>query len=67
MDNLNYQNIIKETLIPYTKIPYSYGDIEYRPVFDDDSHSYCLITLGWHGAKRIHGCLIPGLTQSPPF
>ncbi|MEB3219850.1 MAG: element excision factor XisI family protein [Nostocales cyanobacterium 94392] len=27
------------------KIPYSYGDIEYRTVFDSDNHSYCLIHL----------------------
>lgn len=58
MDTLDYQHIIKETLISYTKIPYSYGDIEYRTIFDGDNNSYCLITLGWHGAKRIHGCLI---------
>ncbi|MBO1053065.1 MAG: XisI protein [Dolichospermum sp. DET73] len=59
MDTLdNYRRIIKEVLIPYTQIPYSYGVIEYKTVFDDENDSYLLITLGWHDHKRIHGCLV---------
>ena len=58
MDTLDFQSIIKETLIAYTKIPYSYGEIEYRTVFDSENDNYCVVTLGWHGPKRIHGCLI---------
>jgi hypothetical protein len=59
MDTLdNYRRIIKEVLIPYTQIPYSYGVIECRTVFDSENDSYLLITLGWDGVKRIHGCLV---------
>ena len=59
MDTLdNYRLIIKEVLIPYTQIPYSYGVIECKTVFDKENDSYLLITIGWDGAKRIHGCLV---------
>ncbi|MBD2569670.1 XisI protein [Anabaena lutea] len=44
--------------LPYTQIPYSYGVIECKPVFDEENNSYLLLTLGWQGHKRIHGCLV---------
>ncbi|TAE58845.1 MAG: XisI protein [Nostocales cyanobacterium] len=59
MDTLdNFRQIIKEVLIPYTQIPYSYGVIECKTVFDEENDSYLLITLGWQDHKRIHGCLV---------
>ncbi len=59
MDTLdNYRRIIKEVLIPYTQIRYSYGVIECKTVFDSENDSYLLITVGWHDHKRIHGCLV---------
>jgi len=59
MDTLdNYRRIIEEVLIPYTKIPYSHGNIESKAVFDRENDSYLLITLGWDDVKRIHGCLV---------
>jgi hypothetical protein len=32
--------------------------IECKTVFDKENDSYLLITIGWDGAKRIHGCLV---------
>ncbi|MEA5552095.1 XisI protein [Anabaena cylindrica UHCC 0172] len=59
MDTLdNYRCIIKEVLVPYTQIAYSYGVIECKTVFDSENDSYLLITIGWQNAKRIHGCLV---------
>jgi hypothetical protein len=59
MDTLdNYRRIIKEVLVPYTQIPYSHAAIECKAVFDSENDSYLLITLGWDGVKRIHGCLV---------
>jgi hypothetical protein len=59
MDSLeNYRRIIKEVLLPYTQIPYSYAAIECKPIFDNENDSYLLVTLGWGGVKRIHGCLV---------
>ncbi|MBE9114995.1 XisI protein [Lusitaniella coriacea LEGE 07157] len=59
MDTLaNYRTIIKKVLEPHTQIPYSHGDLICKPVFDENSDSYLLVTLGWDKAKRIHGCLV---------
>ncbi len=59
MDRLdNYRQIIKKTLSNYTRIPYAYGEIQSKVVFDRASDSYLLMTIGWNDDKRIHGCLI---------
>jgi len=59
MDTLNnYRRIIKEVLVSYTQIPYSHAAIECKTVFDSKNDNYLLITLGWDGVKRIHGCLV---------
>ncbi|NER46461.1 MAG: XisI protein [Symploca sp. SIO1A3] len=59
MDTLdNYRKIIKTVLEPYTKIPYSHGDLTCKPVFDEVTDSYILVTLGWDTTKRVHGCLV---------
>jgi XisI protein len=59
MDTLDvYRRIIKDVLTTYTKIPYSHGEIECKAVFDKENDSYLLVTLGWDGIKRIHGCLV---------
>ncbi|MGF1991641.1 MAG: XisI protein [Nostoc sp. ZfuVER08] len=54
----NYRRIIKQVLVPYTQIPYSYGDLKCQTIFDRENDSYLLITLSWDGVKRIHGCLV---------
>ena len=59
MDSIEtYRRIIRETLIPYTRIPYSNSDVLCRTVFDRNSDTYLLLTLGWGQARRIHGCLV---------
>lgn len=59
MDTLDtYRRIIKDILIAYSQIPYSHGNIESKTVFDSENDSYLLITFGWDGVKRIHGCLV---------
>ena len=59
MDRLDsYRQIIKKTLSEYTRIPYAYGEIQSKVVFDRESDSYLLMTIGWNDDKRIHGCLI---------
>jgi hypothetical protein len=59
MDTLEaYRQIIQTVLTPYTKIPYSYGELECKLVCDRQADSYLLITLGWEQAKRVHGCLV---------
>lgn len=59
MDKLNnYRQIIKDILSEYTRIPYAYGKIESKVVFDTESDSYLLMTIGWNNDGRVHGCLI---------
>lgn len=59
MDTLeNYRQIIEKVLTRYTQIPYKYGNIESKTLFDRTADRYMLITVGWQGVKRVHGCLI---------
>jgi hypothetical protein len=55
---IKYRNIIKDTLIPYTQIPYSHGDLVCQPIFDETNDRYILMTLGWDRNTRVHGSLI---------
>lgn len=59
MDTLEiYRQIIQSVLTPYTKFPYSSGELECKLVCDRQADSYLLITLGWDQAKRVHSCLV---------
>ena len=59
MDTLDtYRQIIQVVLTEYTRIPYAYGQMQCRAIFDREADSYLLVTLGWHGVRRIHGCLV---------
>ena len=59
MDTLaNYRQIIERILTEYSLIPYSYGQLERRLILDRHSNHYMLMTLGWEGKKRVHGCLV---------
>ncbi|MBE9143556.1 XisI protein [Planktothrix mougeotii] len=59
MDTLSqYQTIIYQVLNEYAQIPYSYGELERRFIMSEDKNSYLLITLGWQGDQRVHGCLV---------
>jgi len=59
MDSLDIcRNIICQKLSDYAKIPYAYGEIKTMTVFDKESDSYLLLTVGWQEDRRIHGCLI---------
>lgn len=55
---IQYAQIIKSVLDPYTQIPYSHGDLVCKPIYDDNTHSYLLMTLGWDRKTRVHGCLV---------
>lgn len=59
MDTLDtYRQIIQDVLAEYTRIPYAYGQIESKTIFDRENDSYLLLTLGWNGIKRVHGVLV---------
>lgn len=53
-----YRQIIEQLLTRYSQIPYAYGEIESKTVFDQEADRYMLITVGWQRGRRVHGCLI---------
>ncbi len=59
MDTLEtYRHIVQEVLLAYTKIPYAHGDIQFESIFDRETDRYALLTVGWEGNRRVHGCLM---------
>ncbi len=56
MDKLEkYRKIIEKIINEYAAIPYAYGDIESRTMFDREKDSYMLYSVGWNTRGRIHG------------
>ena len=39
----------------YAAIPYAYGEIERRTLFDREKNTYLLYVVGWDGSERVHG------------
>ena len=60
MDSLNSdRKIIRKVLSDLAAIPYAYGDLEKRVMFDEGTNNYAVITLGWEqDGRRAHGCLV---------
>ncbi len=59
MDTLEkYQKNIEDILTEYVKIPYAYGQLETKLIIDRTATNYIVMTLGWQGEERIHGCII---------
>jgi hypothetical protein len=59
MDKLErYKQIIREVLMPYTKITYANVPARNMAVFDDEHGQYLIMSEGWDGARHLHGCLI---------
>lgn len=59
MDTLNlYGDIVENTLLEYTRIPYAYGEIQTEAIFDRDHDHYVLINVGWDQDNRVHGSLV---------
>ena len=56
MDKLeNYREIIRKIINEHAAIPYAYGDIESRVMFDRKNDSYMLYSVGWNSRGRVHG------------
>lgn len=56
MDKLeNYRNIVEKLIREHAAMPYSYGQIERRTMFDREKDSYLLYIVGWNNRGRVHG------------
>ncbi|MEM6753207.1 MAG: XisI protein [Cyanobacteria bacterium P01_C01_bin.38] len=59
MDTLtSYRQIIENILTEYVKVPYSNRELESELIIDKKENNYLIMTLGWEGEKRVHGCII---------
>ena len=52
------REFIKKILMEYAQYKPSYGDIEVQTIFDTESDHYQLVSVGWNGNRRIHGCVL---------
>lgn len=56
MDKLeNYRSIIKKVINEYAAIPYAYGEIERRTLFNREKNTFLLFVVGWDNSERVHG------------
>lgn len=59
MDSVTrYQTIVEQVLTRYLEITYANGDIHNEPIFDRAAGRYIIISSGWQGVRRVHGCLL---------
>lgn len=59
MDNLtHYRQLVEQVLTQYLEISYANGDIHNEPIFDREAGRYVIMSSGWQGVRRIHGCLV---------
>ena len=52
------REFIKKILMEYAQYKPSYGDIEVQTIFDTENDHYQLVSVGWNGNRRIHGCVL---------
>jgi hypothetical protein len=51
--------LVRRVLKELADIPYSYGALEKRILFDETTDNYAVVTVGWeHDGQRAHGCLV---------
>ncbi len=59
MDNtLNCREVVKQTILRYSRLRPSHGDIRLDPIFDETNDRYVLMQTGWDRGRRVKGNLI---------
>lgn len=53
-----YRQVVRQVLTEQTRVPYAHGNIAIETVFDTEGDHYLVLTVGWDGVRRIHGCLV---------
>jgi hypothetical protein len=54
----NEREIIRRCLRQFVNLHYANGDIENETVFDEENRRYLVVSQGWMGPRRTHGCLL---------
>jgi hypothetical protein len=59
MDKLTtYRQHIQRIIDEYSSYKPSYGQVEVEQIIDLVHDHYQLMTVGWNGQQRVHGCLL---------
>lgn len=61
MDTINLNDLrsaVQTVIEEYAAIPYARGEIEREVVCDRERDRYMLLSVGWDGQRRVHGCVI---------
>lgn len=66
MDKLEqYRVAIKKVLTEYANVPIANGEIDCQLIFDTERvgvarrrHRYQIMSVGWHGHRRVHSCVL---------
>jgi hypothetical protein len=59
MANLEaYRTSIEKLITEYSHYKLPYGDVQCHKIFDRENDHYQLLNMGWHGYKRIFGCVL---------
>lgn len=53
-----YRDIVKQTLLQYTQLRPSHGEIRLDVVCDDTRGRYALMQVGWERGRRVRGNLL---------
>ena len=54
----HYQQLVEQVLTQYLELSYANADIHNEPIFNHETGQYVVMSSGWQGARRIHGCLL---------
>jgi hypothetical protein len=53
-----YHRVIQQLLAEYARVPIANGKIESQVVFDTQRDHYQVMSVGWDGYRRVHGCVL---------
>ena len=54
----NYRYLVEKLIKQYGKYKPKYGEIEVQTIFDREQDHYQLLSVGWHGNRRVRGCVL---------
>jgi hypothetical protein len=57
-DVTRYRELVEGIIEEYASYKPSYGDVENEAIFVPSKGHYELMTVGWHGQHRVHGCIL---------
>ncbi len=59
MDRVSqYRQIVKDLITNYAQLKPAYGEIEIKPIFDENHDQYQLLYVGWDQYQRIHNVIL---------